>query len=87
MSRLGADDIQACRAVWEQHRNAGVLLVDRLLQSAEILGLCTPADVVVTGRMHLSIMVLNSGVPAITLSTQGKVEGLFQSCSTWQRTA
>ena len=78
VSRLESDDIKDCRAVFERHHDKDVVLVDHLLDPAGILGLCSRAAVVITGRMHLSIMSLNSGVPAIALATQGKVEGLFQ---------
>lgn len=78
VSRLESDDIASCREVYERHRGKDVVLVDQLLRPAGILGLCSRATVVITGRMHLSIMALNSGVSAIALSTQGKVEGLFQ---------
>lgn len=78
VSRLEADDIASCREVYDRHRDKGVVLVDQLLRPGAILGMCSAATVVITGRMHLSIMALNSGVPAIALSTQGKVEGLFE---------
>lgn len=47
-----------------------------LLQS-EIKRRVSGADVVVTGRMHLSILAASVGVPSVVLSTQGKVEGLM----------
>src|SRR5690606_35734705 len=55
-----------------------VLMTERLLSPAEIRGLTAGATLTVTGRMHLAIMSLYSGVPAITLATQGKVEGMMR---------
>ncbi|WP_394554208.1 polysaccharide pyruvyl transferase family protein [Agromyces sp. MMS24-JH15] len=79
VSRPTSDDVAACRAVHDRLADdPGVLLVDRLLEPAEIRGLAARASLTVTGRMHLAIMSLRSGVPAITLATQGKVEGLMR---------
>ena len=80
--RSSADDLVACRAVVDAVVDAtgtadGVILVDRVIAPGEVRGLCARATVVVTGRMHLAIQSMWSGVPAITLSTQGKVEGLM----------
>ena len=75
--RSSADDATACRAIYERVGGDGVVLVDRVLEPAEVRGLCAGARLVLTGRMHLAIQSMWSGVPAITLSTQGKVEGLM----------
>ena len=42
-----------------------------------IRGLTRRARITVTGRMHLAVMSLMHGVPAVTVATQGKVEGLM----------
>jgi polysaccharide pyruvyl transferase WcaK-like protein len=73
----GMDDRAACRAVLDRVDLARTAMIDRVLSPAEIKGLCAQADLVLTGRMHLSIMALSAGVPAITLASQGKVEGLM----------
>ena len=52
--------------------------VDVQLSPAEVRGLAAGAQVVITGRMHLAIMSMSSGVPAITFSTHGKVSGLMR---------
>jgi colanic acid/amylovoran biosynthesis protein len=79
VSRPGADDVPACTAVLERFaRDDGVTLVARLLTPAQIRGLTARAALTVTGRMHLAIMSLWNGTPAITLATQGKVEGLME---------
>ena len=36
------------------------------------------ADLVITGRMHLAVLGIAAGVPAIILGTQGKVAGLCE---------
>ncbi len=78
VSRPGADDLPLCRAVAEHFADDGrVVLVDRLLAPAAIRGLTRRARVTVTGRMHLAVMSLMHGVPAVTVATQGKVEGLM----------
>lgn len=79
VSRPSSDDLAACRLVAAAFAGDGdVVLVDRLLTPAEIRGLAARAHLTVTGRMHLAIMSLRAGVPAITLATQGKVEGLMR---------
>lgn len=70
-----SDDVAACRAVAALHPETQ--LVERLLAPAEVRGLVADARLVVTGRMHLAIMAAVRGVPAITFSTQGKVQGLM----------
>ncbi|KQR23438.1 polysaccharide pyruvyl transferase family protein [Microbacterium sp. Leaf151] len=76
--RSSADDLAACRAVAEAVGPEGVTLVESMLGPAEIRRLATKASVVVTGRMHLAVMSLGQGVPAVTLASQGKVEGLMR---------
>lgn len=76
-SRKGSDDIAESRRVHERLGNPRILLIDRLLEPAQIRGLAAGASVVVTGRMHLAIMALYSSVPAIPLSYQGKIGGLM----------
>ncbi|PTL72663.1 hypothetical protein C1I63_07250 [Rathayibacter caricis DSM 15933] len=78
VSRPIGDDKVAVRAVAERVGTEGVTVVDRVLFPAEIRGLAEDALLVVTGRMHLAIMSLSLGVPAITLATQGKVEGIMR---------
>ena len=75
--RSSADDAAACRAIALRVPDSRVVLVERLLEPAEVRGLCAGARFVLTGRMHLAIQALWSAVPAIALSSQGKVEGLM----------
>lgn len=80
--RAGDDDLDACRQVHDRLQDAAtapfVTLADRLLSPAEVLGIVTHADVVVSARMHLGILTLSSGRPCVLFDTQGKVEGLMR---------
>lgn len=76
--RAGTDDLAACRRVAERLAPGEAQLVEELLTPAQVRGLAQRAAVTVTGRMHLSVMSMMAGVPAVTLATQGKVEGLVQ---------
>jgi polysaccharide pyruvyl transferase WcaK-like protein len=76
--RSTADDLTACRAVYDAVGNDGVTLVEEVLRPSTIRALGARAALTITGRMHLAIMSLSQGTPAITLATQGKVEGLVR---------
>lgn len=78
VSRLGGDDLPECQQVYRAVGGNDVWLVERLPQPAEVRNLTRAASVVITGRMHLAIMALYNAVPAIALSTQGKVAGLMK---------
>lgn len=78
VSHSNVDDISAAvklRAVSQAAQRAA--FVDRLLSPVEVSSIVQRADVVVTGRMHLSILGLSAGKPVIVLATQGKVSGLM----------
>ena len=77
--RSSGDDAAACRAVFDRLDGAdGVVLVNRLLAPAEVRGLCAGAEIVLTGRMHLAVQAMFHEVPAVALSTQGKVAGMMR---------
>jgi len=81
--RHSGDDAAACRAVFDRFSaEAGpdgrVVLVNRLLTPAEVRGLCAGASIVLTGRMHLAVQAMYHRVPAVALSTQGKVSGMMR---------
>lgn len=81
--RGSSDDLAACRAVVEAVRGevgpGDLHLVEQQPTPAQVRALAAEAQVVVTGRMHLAIMSLMAGVPAVTFSTQGKVSGLMEA--------
>ena len=74
--RDGANDLDVCEAIAAS--DPDIYFVNRLLEPDQVKRLAQAAQLVVTGRMHLSIMSLNAGTPAIVLSTQGKVDGLMK---------
>jgi polysaccharide pyruvyl transferase WcaK-like protein len=79
VSHSNVDDIAATARLREKSalaRRAGFL--ETLISPTEVLSIVRRADVVVTGRMHLSILALSAGTPVIALATQGKVSGLMK---------
>jgi polysaccharide pyruvyl transferase WcaK-like protein len=83
--RSGDDDFAACTAMIEQlGPSPHVHLIDELLSPRQVAWLARHASAVLTGRMHLSILSLNQGVPAAVLSTQGKISGLMEMFDTPQ---
>lgn len=80
VSHSNVDDIAAIERLRERSaaaKRAGFLR--NLVSPSEVQALVQRADVVVTGRMHLSILALSVGTPVIVLATQGKVSGLMKS--------
>ena len=75
-------DLAACATLAERVGPVGVSQVSTALTPAQVRGLTERATLTVTGRMHLAVMSLMHGVPAITMASQGKVEGLMQLFST-----
>ncbi|MEJ1154270.1 polysaccharide pyruvyl transferase family protein [Microbacterium marmarense] len=85
VSRPGADDLPFCDELAARFSNdEGVRALRALLTPPEIRGLGARASIAVTGRMHLAVMSTMSGTPALTLATQGKVEGLMNLLGTPQ---
>lgn len=74
--RLGSSDIELTDRLEASLNDAGVYAVRELMSPAQVRGLCRQADIILTGRMHLSVIGLSQGVPAVILASQGKVEGL-----------
>lgn len=72
------NDLAALRKIRDESGNASMVLVEDLLSPAQVRWLASEARLVVTGRMHLAIMALNVGTVPVTLSTVGKVEGLYE---------
>lgn len=77
VQRATGDDVAACAEVAQRVGPGRVRTVPSLLGPAQVRGLTARAAVTVTGRMHLAVMSLMNGVPALTLASQGKVEGLM----------
>lgn len=72
-----ASDIECLRLLHNMTCRKSVL-VETLLTPAQIAELTSAALLVVTGRMHLAVLSAAMETPALTLSTQGKVEGLYE---------
>lgn len=74
-------DLDIARQIWAEVPDAlrhSVTFVERVLRPDEVRLLARSAAFVATGRMHLSIIGLSQGRPAVVVSTQGKVDGLMQ---------
>lgn len=77
--RTGDDDLTQARDLFAAVGGPEDVLVEETLRPAQIKSLASRAFCTITGRMHLAIMSLSHGTPAITLATVGKVEGLYES--------
>ncbi len=85
VARTDGGDQAACAAVMTRlGRREDVSSLPTVLPPAQVRGLTARAAITVTGRMHLAVMSLMNGVPALTLASQGKVEGLMQLFGTPQ---
>ncbi|MCZ4551793.1 polysaccharide pyruvyl transferase family protein [Gordonia rubripertincta] len=76
--RPGNDDRDRLLKLMEGY-DGRVSLVTTHLSPSAVHELVGSAEMVVTGRMHLAILATISGSPAVTLASQGKVVGLYQS--------
>jgi polysaccharide pyruvyl transferase WcaK-like protein len=75
----GNDDRSAARdALGLGEGSPAVTFVSDLLAPRQIKALANAAHLVVTGRMHLSVLAMSVGTPAVVFATQGKVEGLLE---------
>lgn len=83
--RKDHSDAQAVSEVHSAFGTENDLLIMGECTPAQVRGIARNASVVFTGRMHLAIMSLGQGTPAMTISTQGKVEGLYEmfGLSSW----
>lgn len=75
--RPGDNDLEQASELYERHLSQPVFLVNRLWSPANVSWLTRQAVVTITGRMHLAILSLVQGTPAVTFASQGKVEGML----------
>lgn len=75
--RDGDNDHEVIQLISKQGLDSSDFAVHELLKPEQIRWLVNRAFAVVTGRMHLAIISLSQGTPAISFATQGKVEGLY----------
>ncbi|WP_326599937.1 polysaccharide pyruvyl transferase family protein [Rhodococcus sp. PD04] len=79
VSRPGNDDIEELSKVRvDRVREDQVFRVPELLSPDQVVSLAGRASVIITGRMHLAVLGILTGTYPITMSTQGKVEGLYE---------
>ncbi|MFD6446560.1 polysaccharide pyruvyl transferase family protein [Promicromonospora sp. NPDC060204] len=76
--RVSGDDVAMGTAVAELFPDERVVAITELWSPAAVRALAARASVVVSGRMHLSVIGLSEGVPVVVMSTQGKVAGLLR---------
>lgn len=76
--RTSDDDLSESRKLYAALSDDSIFLIESQLSPAQVRGLAKRAQIVITGRMHLAIMALMHGRLPVTLSTQGKVEGLYE---------
>jgi polysaccharide pyruvyl transferase WcaK-like protein len=82
-SRGVPSDVELALDLGRQVRASNRLhVLDFLLAPGQIAELAAHSELVVTGRMHLAILAASVGTPALTLSYQGKVAGLYELLGT-----
>lgn len=77
--RPGDDDLSTQRALQAGiGLDSNVRFIDAKPSVHEVQELVSRADLIITGRMHLAVLGIAAGVPAVVLGTQGKVAGLCE---------
>ncbi len=83
VSRGTPSDIELAETLGRDVDDGDRLYVQRsLLRPGEVAELAAQAHLVVTGRMHLTILSTTVGTPVITVAYQGKVAGLYRELGT-----
>lgn len=75
--RSGNDDFACISDLASAVEGLDYKLVDELLSPSEIFAILLSATFVLTGRMHLAVLAINAGIYPVTMSSQGKVAGLY----------
>lgn len=82
-SRLIPSDLQLARAILAvlptEIREHSVIM--HRCGAIDVIDLCSLLDCTLSGRMHLAIASLSQGTPVVSLTYQGKMEGLFHHFS------
>lgn len=77
--RPGDDDLSTQRLLEAGvGLDSNVRFIDAKPSVHEVQKLVSQADLIITGRMHLAVLGIAAGVPAVVLGTQGKVAGLCE---------
>ncbi len=86
VSRGKPNDIQLAQEIGSRFAGMDELFViDHLLAPGQVAQLASRAALIVSGRMHLTILGTSVGTPAVTIAYQGKVAGLYDvlGIDTW----
>lgn len=75
--RAGNDDLACLADLAGSIQGFDCKLVEELLSPSEIFAILLSSTFVLTGRMHLAVLAINAGVYPVTMSSQGKVAGLY----------
>lgn len=80
--RIGDDDLSVAKKIvsGEQHEN--LFVVEDLLRPSQVAHIAAQARLVVTGRMHLGVIALASGTPAVVIDSHDKARGLLEDFGT-----
>lgn len=77
-SRGAPSDVDLARAIRDAAPpSEHVHLVPGVLAPGEVTAVMAEVDLAVTGRMHLAILAAVAGTPAVAVSYQGKIAGLY----------
>lgn len=76
--RVGDGDIEISQALYDSSCNPDDMLITEPFSPSEERRLLRNVYFVITGRMHIAVLALNTGKPVIALETMGKVQGLFE---------
>jgi polysaccharide pyruvyl transferase WcaK-like protein len=71
-------DLEVSRDLFQLACDDRDYLISEIFTPAQERKFIRKANFLVTGRMHVAIIGLSVGVPAIALETMGKIEGLFE---------
>lgn len=72
-------DLSARLASKLTERGHTAYALDRVASPGEVMTIAAHSELVISGRMHFSILALASGTPAVTIGYQGKVAGLYKA--------
>ncbi|MCZ4560901.1 polysaccharide pyruvyl transferase family protein [Rhodococcus sp. IEGM 1401] len=79
--RAGNDDLLCLADLAVSTGGLECKVIEELLSPSEIFSILMGSTFVLTGRMHLAVLAINAGVYPVTMSSQGKVSGLYDMLS------
>lgn len=75
--RFGDGDLEVSKVLFRSACTSEDFLIKQAFSPAQERHLLKSVSFVITGRMHVAVMALSVGKPAIAIETMGKVKGLF----------